>query len=153
MVASTPSPPDSDATTRQPRNRPWLPFGGSSPRAPPSWCWPSSGAVRCGAKNVAKAMRMDCCSCLSIDRSLWSALSSGGHCLCRRLHRREQPSQRLPARANNTGSTLWAESTLNKMAPGGGGGTDVRLRTMSGSIRKMNMTLETLIISILKKRL
>ena len=61
----------------------------AGPAPPPLWPWPSPGAVRCGADSRPGPSRLP-----SVHAATWNggvALSGGGHCLCRRLHRHVQP--------------------------------------------------------------
>ena len=91
-----------------------VPVGHRAAPSPPPSQWPSSGAV---ARRIARVRHHSC------DARLWSLLLSrsaprvattsagvvhvgGTHWMCRRLHRREQPSQKgkLPARATKLGN-------------------------------------------------
>ena len=89
----------------------------SAPHVPPPGPLPSSGAVRCGAEAMPHEHR-------------GVAPSSGGHCLCRRLRRRVQPSTTkahplgLRSRGDHLGRGSHLEQNWRLVVVVGEGGRD-----------------------------
>ena len=87
------------------------------PAPPPLWPWPSPGAVRYGADSRPGPSRLP-----SVHAATWNggvALSSGGHFMCRRLHRHVQGYQKSNT---NLFEPWWWWWWL--CGSGGGGGAD-----------------------------